>query len=397
MVEELIVAVNSHNYHQKPEAWYSCALYKAAVFSLLQYAQQVLVTIWQNWQMTVRPRDFWKELAHRSRVIGGPPNHFPCMIWAGSPYNPGPMCSSENGHDQVRGVRRSSANFEQSFRQCQEPKSTVFYRRLAGTKNETVVSFVCVFIWCVYCSYMLLHVLIQFRSPQVLVPHLLRSCPSPRMRSIEAWEKTTRLWRCQLGSKEGEVQVFCSVHFLVVVRFFSMYSIMFKKFNLDVPDGSSWCSGRCWIGHCLLRIFDLNITNICILCTYTLHLTYYFCLRCTWWLIQSPCDEIHFCMAWAPSKSPLGVFQYGCFKNSAGPTQTCAVNQWKITSFWWLGLLIWSRVSPHVASGEVETSFLCGIATTMPFGGIFPELTLNSSTHWWPWRKQWWRWIITKQ
>lgn len=53
----------------------------------------------------------------------------------------------------------------------------------------------------------------------------------------------------------------------------------------------------------------------------------------------------------APSKSPaLGVFQYGCFKNSAGPTQTCAVNQWNITSFWWLGL-------PHSESCQSTCRF----------------------------------------
>ena len=108
------------------------------------------------------------------------------------------------------------------------------------------------------------------------------------------------------------------------------------------------------ICHCLLWILDLNSTNICIRnYTYTLHLTYCCCLRCTKNDSYShQRNQIHFCMAdFAPSKSPkLGVFQYGCFKNSAGPTQTCAVNQWNITSFWWLGL-------PHSESCQSTCRF----------------------------------------
>ena len=177
MVEEHMV--NSHNYHRKPEAWFSCALYKAAVFFSFTICPAGVrpwaVTIWQNWQMTVRPRDFWKKLAHRSRVIGGPPNHFPCMIWAGSPYNPGPMC-----HVQLRkwpwSGQRSSQKLCELWAKFSAMSGTqiYFYRWLAGTKHKTVVFFlVCVFSFG-DVRLLFLHVLTRLNS----VPFSTSSCSS---------------------------------------------------------------------------------------------------------------------------------------------------------------------------------------------------------------------------
>ena len=112
------------------------------------------------------------------------------------------------------------------------------------------------------------------------------------------------------------------------------------------------------ICHCLLWILDLNSTNIIeYMYTYTLHLTYCCCLRCTKndsWLVTKVTRSIS---AWpiSPHRNRrnwvcFNMFQYGCFKNSAGPTQTCAVNQWNITSFWWLGL-------PHSESCQSTCRF----------------------------------------
>lgn len=153
------------------------------------------------------------------------------------------------------------------------------------------------------------------------------------------------------------------------------------------------------ICHCLLWILDLTSTNICIRTHCILLIA---AVSDAQKMTRTVTKETRSISAWR--FRPIEIAEIGCvsiwvlqkFSRSYPNMRSKSMKHHVFLMTW---APSFGLVSVHMSLQEklkhpscVASLQLCHLAASSQ-----SLLNLNSSTHWWPWRKQWWRWIITKQ
>ena len=149
------------------------------------------------------------------------------------------------------------------------------------------------------------------------------------------------------------------------------------------------------ICHCLLRILDLNSTNMCIRTHCILLIA----------AVSDVLDDSYShpvtrsisAMAWAPSKSPFGCVSIWVLQKFSRSYPNMRSKSMKNHVFLMTRAPSFGVVSVHMSLQEKLKHPSCVASLQLCHLAASSQSLLCSSTHWWPWRKQWWRWIITEQ